>query len=76
MRDLLHPHALTHAPMLKSSTATMLKRSRSYSRPNVSSSHLGQVRDTKGNGSVTHGGGAVGAAAAVGALVGEEVGTW
>jgi hypothetical protein len=28
------------APMLKSSTATMLKRSRSYSRPNRSSSHL------------------------------------
>lgn len=29
-----------HAPMLKSSTATMLNRSRSYSSPNTSSSHL------------------------------------
>lgn len=32
----LHPRS----PMLKSSTATMLNRSRSYSRPNTSSSHL------------------------------------
>ena len=28
------------APMLKSSTATMLNRSRSYSSPNLSSSHF------------------------------------
>ena len=34
----------TFAPMLKSSTATMLNRSRSYSKPNFSSSHLSIMR--------------------------------